>query len=153
MKRNRLLLNACKNPDLLYNHKHHIDWVDENNEGVSHFRINPSLMTRDGIGLDTFHMKCFVIRKMIIYLRNFIFQMTALNHFNAGFYESSTIMIIICMCRGIRGPSRDLIGINLIFLCDILIQLLILLTLTLWLIPKRFEKNKCPHYFVQPLKD
>ena len=73
VKRNQFSI-AGKDPNLFYNYKSHMDWIDEKNLGVSHFGIHPSLMPFDGIRFDTFHMKCAVTRKLMTYVRNFILQ-------------------------------------------------------------------------------
>ena len=55
-----------------YTKKEHIDWVDVNNKGVSHFGIHPSLLPRDSLRFDTFHMKCAITRRLMTYLRSFM---------------------------------------------------------------------------------
>ena len=55
-----------------YTVKDHNSWVDEKNEGCSHFGIHPDLLPRDGIRFDTFHLKCAVTRRLMTYLRRFI---------------------------------------------------------------------------------
>ena len=55
-----------------YTVKEHMKWIDDHNEGVSHFGIGPILLPRDGIRFDTFHMKCSVSKKLMGWLRNFI---------------------------------------------------------------------------------
>lgn len=55
-----------------YTVKNHMDWIDENNDGCSHFGIHPSLMPRDGIRFDTFHMKCSVTKRLMGSLRSFL---------------------------------------------------------------------------------
>ena len=60
--------------------KDHMNWFDDKNGGMSHFGLHPDLLPRDGIYLDTFHMKCVITRKLMGYLRRFM-----LNHFNDMF--------------------------------------------------------------------
>ena len=55
-----------------YTKKEHMDWVDVNNKGVSHFGIHPSLLPRDSLRFDTFHMKCAITRRLMTYLRSFM---------------------------------------------------------------------------------
>ena len=47
-------------------------WVDEKNDGISHFGLHPDLLPRDGIRFDTFHMKCAITRKLMGYIRKFM---------------------------------------------------------------------------------
>ena len=58
--------------DPTYNVKKHMDGTDKNNEGLSHFGLHPSLLPRDGIRFDTFHLKCSVTRKLMTHLRLFL---------------------------------------------------------------------------------
>ena len=55
-----------------YSKKDHMDWVDEKNKGVSHFGTHPSILPRENLRFDTFHMKCSITRKLMSYLRTFI---------------------------------------------------------------------------------
>ena len=58
--------------DQSYTVKKHMDWIDQNNNGISHFGLHPDLLPRDGIRFDTFHMKCALTRKLIGYLRKIL---------------------------------------------------------------------------------
>ena len=58
--------------DPTYTVKKHMDWIDKNNEGLSHFGLHPSLLPRDGIRFDTFHLKCSVTQKLMTHLRLFL---------------------------------------------------------------------------------
>ena len=55
-----------------YSFTDHADWVDKKNNGCSHFGVHPSLLRRDDLRFDTFHMKCAITRKLMTYLRNFM---------------------------------------------------------------------------------
>eukprot|EP00551_Chaetoceros_affinis_P016131 CAMPEP_0203712330 /NCGR_PEP_ID=MMETSP0091-20130426/69973_1 /ASSEMBLY_ACC=CAM_ASM_001089 /TAXON_ID=426623 /ORGANISM="Chaetoceros affinis, Strain CCMP159" /LENGTH=776 /DNA_ID=CAMNT_0050590301 /DNA_START=350 /DNA_END=2681 /DNA_ORIENTATION=- len=66
--------------DQSYTLKKHMDWIDQNNNGISHFGLHPDLLPRDGIRFDTFHMKCALTRKLIGYLRKILLnQSTDIN--------------------------------------------------------------------------
>ena len=68
-----------------YTKKDHMDWVDSKNKGVSHFGIHPSLLPRDGLRFDTFHLKCAITRRLMKFLRNFILNQSpsVIQRFNA----------------------------------------------------------------------
>ena len=55
-----------------YTYKHHMDWIDKNNHGCSHFGISPHLLLRQNIRLDTFHLRCAITRNLLSYLRKYI---------------------------------------------------------------------------------
>ena len=57
-----------------YTYKAHLDWIDKNNDGVSHFGLHPNLLPRDGIRFDVFHMRCAITRKLMNYLRCFLLE-------------------------------------------------------------------------------
>ena len=59
-----------------YTSKKHMDWIDENNEGISHFGIHPTYLRRDCIKFDVFHMKCAITRSTISYEPTFILSQT-----------------------------------------------------------------------------
>ena len=63
-------LKRTRTPD--YTVKDHMDWIDENNDGCSHFGIDPSLLPRDGIRFDTFHMKCSITKRLMGSIRTFL---------------------------------------------------------------------------------
>ena len=48
-----------------YTVKLHMDWIDKNTKGVSHFGLHPNLLPRENIRFDTFHMKCAVTQKLM----------------------------------------------------------------------------------------
>ena len=54
-----------------------MDWVDIQNDGVSHFGIEPDLLPRDSLHFDTFHMKCAVTRKIMGYTRRFFMNQSS----------------------------------------------------------------------------
>ena len=56
----------------MYTKKVHNLWIDENNEGCSHFGISPLLMPRENIRFDCFHLKCAITRRLMVNLRQFI---------------------------------------------------------------------------------
>ena len=58
----------------VYNRKAHMTWVDETNQGVSHFGIHPDLLPPDNIRFDCFHMKCAITRKLMNWLRTFLLK-------------------------------------------------------------------------------
>ena len=60
-----------------YSVKNHMDWVDIQNDGVSHFGIEPDLLPRDSLRFDTFHMKCAVTRKIMGYTRRFFMNQSS----------------------------------------------------------------------------
>ena len=50
-----------------------MDWIDQNNKGVSHFGFSPEELPRDNIRFDaTLHMKCAITRKLMTYMRRFM---------------------------------------------------------------------------------
>ena len=55
-----------------YTYKLHMDWVDNKNNGVSHFGLSPLVMPRHYIRFDLFHLRSSVTRKLIEVLRRFI---------------------------------------------------------------------------------
>ena len=63
-----------RNQNPSYSVKDHMDWVDEKNDGCSHFGIDPELLPRDSLRFDTFHMKCAVTRKIMTHLRLFLLE-------------------------------------------------------------------------------
>ena len=52
--------------------KNHMDWVDINNKGISHFGFNPSLLPRSSLRFDVFHLRGGVSRRLMTNLRNFL---------------------------------------------------------------------------------
>ena len=57
-----------------YTKKDHMDWVDDKNEGISHYGIHPTLLPRGEVRFDMFHLKCSVTKKLMNYLREFILR-------------------------------------------------------------------------------
>ena len=51
--------------------KKHMDWVDENNFGISHFGLHPDLLRRDNMRFDVFHCRSSITRMMMGNLRKF----------------------------------------------------------------------------------
>ena len=51
-----------------------MDWIDENNFGISHFGTHPDKLRRDRIRLDLFHLSCAITRRLMEYLRKFIIK-------------------------------------------------------------------------------
>ena len=56
----------------IYKNIAHMDWLDEYNQGISHFGIHPNLLRRDHLRLDVFHMRCAITRRLMTYLRVFV---------------------------------------------------------------------------------
>ena len=50
----------------------HCNWADEKNFGITHFGVNPNKLRRDQIRLDTFHLKCAVLRILTRELQKFM---------------------------------------------------------------------------------
>ena len=59
-----------------YTEKQHLDWVDKDNVGVSHFGIHPAMLPRYSIRFDVFHLRSAITKKLMSYLRNFILSQT-----------------------------------------------------------------------------
>ena len=55
-----------------YTKKNHMDWVDEKNDGCSHFGISPDLLRRDCIRFDMFHLRGAITKRLMTYLRKYI---------------------------------------------------------------------------------
>ena len=78
------LPNACflgpflhmRGPNNEYNTKAHMDWVDENNQGVSHYGLHPDILPHHLLRFDSFHLHSSITRKIIVVLRRFIRQHT-----------------------------------------------------------------------------
>ena len=49
-----------------------MNWIDEQNFGISHFGIHPDKLKYNNIGFDTFHMRYAITRKLIEYLEKLI---------------------------------------------------------------------------------
>ena len=57
-----------------YNMSQHRDWVDKENVGITHFGLHPTKMKLENIRFDTFHLISAVTKKLMTYLRKFIFE-------------------------------------------------------------------------------
>ena len=57
-----------------YDAKHHNDWIDEKNSGISHFGIHPDYLRNDHIRFDVFHMTCAITKRLMCCLREFILK-------------------------------------------------------------------------------
>ena len=57
-----------------YTVKKHMDWIDENNFGISHFGLHPSLLRRDNIRFDIFHLWCSITRRLMGNLQKFVLK-------------------------------------------------------------------------------
>ena len=70
--------------DPTYNFGKHMNWIDENNHGCSHFGIHPELLPRKNLRFDTFHLKCGITKKLMNYLRKFMLNqsITIMNDFS-----------------------------------------------------------------------
>ena len=53
-----------------------MDWVDVENDGISHFGLHPNLLPRDTLCFDIFHLRCAVTRRLLTYLQKFILGTT-----------------------------------------------------------------------------
>ena len=58
--------------DPTYNKSKHMAWVDQSNDGCSHFGFDPSLFPRSNIRFDIFHLKCGITKKLMSHLCKFI---------------------------------------------------------------------------------
>ena len=56
----------------VYDMAKHRNWVDNNNEGVSHFGVNPILLPPSSIRFDSFHLKCSITKRLMSWLRELI---------------------------------------------------------------------------------
>ena len=54
--------------------KKHMDWIDENNFGISHFGLHPAFLRRDNMRFDVFHCRCSITRRRMSNLRKFILK-------------------------------------------------------------------------------
>ena len=59
-----------------YTVKSHMDWVDRENIGISHFGVHPELLPRQCIRFDVFHLRSAVTRLLLDRLRKFIREHT-----------------------------------------------------------------------------
>ena len=76
--------------DPTYNFGKHMNWIDENNHGCSHFGIHPELLPRKDLRFDTFHLKCGITKKLMNYLRKFMLNqsITIMNDFSKTILKS-----------------------------------------------------------------
>ena len=58
-----------------YDFESHCKWVDESNEGISHFGVGPTRLPWSSIQFDVFHLRCAVTRALMNWVRLFL-----LNH-------------------------------------------------------------------------
>ena len=49
-----------------------MDWVDEYNDGCSHFGISPDLLCRDSLRFDMFHLRGAITKRLMTHLRKYI---------------------------------------------------------------------------------
>ena len=59
-------------PHELYGPHEHKDWCDENNLGITHYRINPNHLPISSIRYDMMHMSMALTRSTITYTRQFV---------------------------------------------------------------------------------
>jgi hypothetical protein len=52
--------------------KEHMDWVDEKNNGISHFGLSPLLLPLHSIRFDIFHLRSAITRSLLKSLRTFM---------------------------------------------------------------------------------
>jgi hypothetical protein len=55
-----------------YTVKAHMQWVDRENWGISHFGIHPDKLRRDNIRFDIFHLRSSITRRLMTTLRKFL---------------------------------------------------------------------------------
>ena len=67
-------MESKKIKDKTYNRSSHMDWIDAQNLGISHFGFHPNLLRRDNIRFDVFHLRCAITRRLMAYLRKFMLQ-------------------------------------------------------------------------------
>ena len=56
-----------------YVKKDHMDWIDKENIGISHFGLHPNLLPRHLIRFDVFHLRCAITRRIMSNLRKFLY--------------------------------------------------------------------------------
>ena len=59
-----------------YTHAKHMDWVDSDNKGVSHFGLHPSKLRYGNIQFDVFHLCSAVTCRLMTYLCTFMLSQT-----------------------------------------------------------------------------
>ena len=59
-------------PNEIYTSKHHRDWCDEHNLGITHYGINPKHLPVSSIRYDVMHMGMALNRSNITYTRKFV---------------------------------------------------------------------------------
>ena len=60
--------------DKTYDLDDHKAWVDETNDGVSHFGIHPDHLRIDNIRFDVFHLRSAITKRLMSCLREFILK-------------------------------------------------------------------------------
>ena len=71
-KRKRLLPN-----DRRYDESHHRDWCDANNDGVTHFGVDPQSFPISSIRFDMFHLSAAITRRVMNYMRNLMLKQSS----------------------------------------------------------------------------
>ena len=56
----------------LYLQRHHRDWVDEHNFGISHYGFHPHKLPRNMLRFDVLHLRCSITRRLMSSLRKFM---------------------------------------------------------------------------------
>ena len=56
--------------------KQHMDWIDTDNFGISHFGFHPDELRRDSLRFDVFHLRCAVTRRIMSCLRAYMMKQT-----------------------------------------------------------------------------
>ena len=56
----------------MYMYKDHMDWIDTDNIGISHFGLHPNLLPRHLIRFDVFHLRCAITRRVMSNLHKFL---------------------------------------------------------------------------------
>ena len=60
--------------DPSYQYFDHMDFVDKENEGISHFGLHPNILPRDSIAFDVFHLRCAITRRLMGNLQTFMLK-------------------------------------------------------------------------------
>ena len=87
--------------DKEYTIKTHLDWIDENNFGISHYGLPPHLLPRSSIRFDTFHCRGAITRRFLGDLRTFFRSQTfevnkALHTFLGECWSPFCVLLFSC---------------------------------------------------------
>ena len=62
--------------EMNYHYFDHMQWIDNNNFGISHFGFHPNLLNRDSIRFDVLHLRCSITRRLMTNLQYFMSTQT-----------------------------------------------------------------------------